>query len=66
MSRDTFCEAAEYARFLCGRDEYIAECAHHSWMLRGCPEGSPGYDWSQAGAEFDQEVLALVQLGIPA
>ena len=63
MSQDAICEATDYARFLGSRDEYIAACAHHSWILRGCPEGSPGNDWSQAG---DQEVLALVQLGIPA
>jgi hypothetical protein len=66
MSPDPICEAMEYARFLGSRDEYIAAHAHHSWLLRGCPEGSPGNDWFQARAEFDQEVLAQVQLGIPA
>jgi len=66
MSQDAICEATDYARFLGSRDEYIAACAHHSWILRGRPEGSPGNDWSRAGAAFDQEVLALVQLGIPA
>ena len=66
MDRDANYRVTAYAKFLRNRDECIAECAHHCWELRGCPEGSPGKDWFQAEDEFDQIFLAQVDLMIPA
>ena len=66
MSQDSNCQVMGYAKFLRNRDEYIAAHAHHYWLLRGCPEGSPESDWFRAESEFDQEFLARLDLGVPA
>ena len=60
------CQALKYHDFLMIRDERIAARAHHRWRLRGSPEGSFEADWYYAEKEFDQELVAGLNLGTAA
>jgi hypothetical protein len=73
MLRESTCPASiyqasamRYEAFVQARKEYVTSLAHQSWILRGCPEGSPEVDWFSAELKADQEILGELELGLPA
>ena len=65
MAGNADCQVVNYSEFLRLREECVSARAQQR-CLQGGPEGSFVAEWFRAEAEFDQQFLSEIDLGIAA